>query len=87
MVYLHTKNPNLGIFGGPWNGKCWYFKVHLKYFTALWPFGTFPRIFGMLVKKNLATLNETILCILGYRVAQKELGILIMSPFIPKSAS
>jgi hypothetical protein len=21
---IKTKHPNLGIFGGPWNGKCWY---------------------------------------------------------------
>jgi hypothetical protein len=23
MVYIHTKNPNLGVFRGPLNGKCW----------------------------------------------------------------
>jgi hypothetical protein len=32
MVYLHTRNPTLGMFGGSWNGKCWY---------ILWSFGIF----------------------------------------------
>jgi hypothetical protein len=30
FTYLHTKNPNLGKFGGPWNGKSWH---------ILWPLG------------------------------------------------
>jgi hypothetical protein len=52
MVYFHTKNPNLGIFGEPWNGHflyilCQYgiFYCHLVYFMAmryiLWPCGIF----------------------------------------------
>jgi hypothetical protein len=54
MVYFQTKNPNLGIFGGPWNGKCWYILwqlgildshlVHLRPFVVIWYI--FPR-FGM----------------------------------------
>jgi hypothetical protein len=38
MVCFHTKNFNLGTFGAPWNGKCWY---------VLWPFGIF---YGHFVK-------------------------------------
>jgi hypothetical protein len=45
MVFWLTENPNLGIFGGPWNRKCWYI-----YFIAipyiLWPIGI---IWGSLV--------------------------------------
>jgi hypothetical protein len=37
MVCFQTKNPNLGKFGGTWNGKCWY---------IFWSFGIF---YGQLV--------------------------------------
>jgi hypothetical protein len=60
------KIPIWVIFGGPWNGKCWYIlwsfgKVcgHLVYLmdignvVVIW--NIFPR-FGKLCKKNLATL-------------------------------
>jgi hypothetical protein len=45
MVYFQIKIPNLGTFGGSWNGKCWSIFGHLVYFTAIWsislPFGLF----------------------------------------------
>jgi hypothetical protein len=44
MVYYQTKIPIWVNFGRSCNGRCWYFYVHIVYFTAewyiLWPFCT-----------------------------------------------
>jgi hypothetical protein len=44
MANFHTKNPNLGNFVGPRNGKGWYilchlvyiYYGHLEYIVAIW---------------------------------------------------
>jgi hypothetical protein len=39
MAFFETKNPNLGSFGGPCNGKCWY--ILWIFGLILQPFDTF----------------------------------------------
>jgi hypothetical protein len=48
MAYFQIKNPDLGKFLGPCNGRCWYiigpvglFYGYLVYFMANWSIGIF----------------------------------------------
>jgi hypothetical protein len=52
MVYLHTRDPNFGIFLRPWKWKIWciywsfciikaIFCILWPYVGMLWPFGVF----------------------------------------------
>jgi hypothetical protein len=63
IVYFQTKNPNLGILGGPWNVFVFY--DHLEYlrpfgiiYGRLWSFGIFFPYWYIWTKKNLATLRS-----------------------------
>jgi hypothetical protein len=46
---FQTKNTNFGIFGVPWNGKCWYilwpFRTYYGFWYILWPFGNLVHAF------------------------------------------
>jgi hypothetical protein len=44
MIYFQTENPNLGIFGGSWVGKCWHF---LPIWNILRPFWYILLQFGI----------------------------------------
>jgi hypothetical protein len=70
MVYLKTKNPNLGIFWRPWNGKCWYilrtFGIIYYHFVwcmmydvwwCLWSFGILYQFWYVFTNNTLTTLD------------------------------
>jgi hypothetical protein len=63
MVYLRTKNPNLGKFSGPCIEKYWYvlrpfgmFNGYMGYFMTIWyilcSFGTFSCFFGVMHREK-----------------------------------